>query len=170
MENTHDQHDQRIPLTAGFLSLPISDPERVPVPQTETAQNWFNIFVSEDSLCLEVVDWATYTYSAPVFLLEDATKRGYRLPTKAVKAVERFAVSGASVIAAMVDSIQTEMRAMARHEVTESHWLTQTEELIWLLVKAHVPDDIQLAVFVLLKPYRHYFDDDGRVVVKRRTP
>ena len=168
MENKHTEvarhmafcrATSRLLLTAGFLSLPMGD----------TARR-FSIFVSEGGTYLEIVDEATYTYSAPMFLLEDTERRGYKLPSEAVKAVERLADSGASVLAAMVASVKAELRAIARNEVTEgSRWLTQPESLIWQLVKAHVPADIEFAVYALLKAYQPDFDDTGRVVVKRRT-
>ena len=148
----------RLPLTAGVLSLPMGDTAR-----------GFSIFVSEGSLYLEIVDEATYRYSAPMFLLEDAERQGnHKLPSEAVKAVERLADSGASVLAAMVASIKAEMRAMARDSKLESKWYDHPEALIWQLVKAHVPADIEFAVYALLKAYRPDFDDTGRVVVKRR--
>lgn len=162
MEHTEDN---RLPLTAGILTLP-----------TEDQPCWFNIFVLDSNLYLEIAvqleiaDWVTHTYSAPMFLLDDARERGYELPETAVQAIERFAVSGAQVLEAMVDSIKTEMQAIARHAVTESRWLTQPEELIWLLIKVHVPDDIQLPVFGMLKKYRHVFDDDGKIQVERSEP
>lgn len=151
----HINHN-RLPITAGLLTLPNSD-----------TQKWFNIFVLEDSLHLEIQDWANYTYSAPVFLLKDAESRGYGLPEVAVQVMEQFTQSGGRVIEAMVASIKAEMRDIARRPERESQWLAKPEELIWRLVKIHVPEDIQLAVFALLKPYRHYFDDDGKIEIKR---
>lgn len=153
-----DKNTKRIPLTAGLLTLPNA--------QGET-QAWFNIFVLGSSLHFEIQDWTTYTYSAPVFLLRDAKSRGYGLPEVSVQAMERFTQSGGRVIEAMVASIQTEMQAMARNSKMESAWCDHPERLIWQLVKVHVPADIQLAVFALLKAYRHDFEADGAVVVKR---
>ena len=170
MEQTNDRH----PLTSGLLTLPNSDTQR-----------GFSIFVLGSSLYFEIQDGAqdgetgqrppcaapslTYTYSAPKFLLDDVRTQGdHRLPEASVEAMERFTRSGGQVIEAMVASIQTEMRDMARHEDTEGEWLTKPEALIWQLVKVHVPADIQLAVFALLKAYRPDFKEDGAVVIKRR--
>ena len=156
MEQTND----RLPLTSGLLTLPNSDTQR-----------GFSIFVLGSSLHFEIQDGATYTYSAPVFLLDAVRTQGYDLPDAAVAAIQRFAQSGGRVIEAMVASIQTEMRAMARNSKMESAWCDHPERLIWQLVKVHVPADIQLAVFALLQPYRHYFAEDDTVVVKRgKTP
>ena len=149
--------DDRRPLTAGFLSLPSGE------------TRGFNIFVLESRLWLEIMDWATYTYTAPMFLLKDAKARGYRLPTEAIRAIERFAQSGARVISAMVESIKAEMRHLALRPETQRRWLTEPEERIWRLVKAHVPDDLQFAVFSMLRKYRQNFDDEGKIVVKQRS-
>ena len=168
MEQTNDRH----PLTSGLLTLPNSDTQR-----------GFSIFVLGSSLYFEIQDGAqdgagqrppcaapslTYTYSAPKFLLDDVRTQGYQLPAVSVEAMDRLTHSGGRVIEAMVASIQTEMRAMAQNSKMESAWLDAPETLIWRLVKAHVPADIQLAVFALLKAYRPDFKEDGAVVVKRR--
>lgn len=150
------QTNDRLPLTSGLLTLPNSDTQR-----------GFSIFVLESSLHFEIQDGAIYTYSAPKFLLDDVRTQGYRLPEVSVQAMERFTQSGGRVIEAMLASVKSEMPEMARHEDTACEWLTKPEALIWRLVKAHVPADIQLAVFALLKAYRHDFEADGAVVVKR---
>lgn len=165
-----DKNTERLSLTAGMLTTP------------QGADAWFEIFVLENSLHFEISearhhderdrvtseqDWATYTFTAPVFLLKDAKSRGYRLPDISVQAMERFTQSGGRVIEAMVVSIKAEMQAMARNSKRESAWCDHPERLIWRLVKVHVPADIQLAVFALLKEYRHHFSEDGTVVVKR---
>jgi len=154
MEQTND----RLAITAGLLTL----------PNAQGTQAWFNIFVSESSLHFEIQEGATYTYSAPKFLLDDVRTQGYGLPAVSVEAMERFTRSGGRVIEAMVVSVKSKMPEMARHEDTACEWLTKPEALIWRLVKAHVPADIQLAVFALLKAYRPDFKEDGAVVVKRR--
>lgn len=153
MEQTNDRH----PLTSGLLTLPNSDTQR-----------GFSIFVLGSSLYFEIQDGATYTYSAPKFLLDDVRTQGYDLPDAAVAAIQRFAQSGGRVIEAMVASIQTEMRQLGRNAKMESAWCDHPERLIWRLVKAHVPADIQLALFALLKAYRPDFKEDGAVVIKRR--
>lgn len=175
MVHITEQTNDRLAITAGLLTL----------PNAQGTQAWFNIFVLESSLHFEIQEGAedgagqrppcaapslTYTYSAPVFLLDDVRTQGYRLPEVSVQAMERFTHSGGRVIEAMVASIQSEMRDMAQNSKMESQWCDHPERLIWGLVRTHVPADIQLPVFAMLKPYRHYFDDTGRIGIQRSEP
>lgn len=150
------KNTERLSLTAGLLTLPNAQGDA-----------WFEVFVSVDRLHFEIEGGTTRTYSAPVFLLDAAEKRGYVLPEASVQAIERLALSGVRVLTAMVDSIKTEMHAIARDPRLESEWCDHPERCIWRLIKTHVPADIQLAVYALLKRYRHYFDEKGAVVMKR---
>lgn len=151
-----NEKNDRLLLTSGFLSLP-----------TDSSPRWFRVFVLDTKIHLEVVKGEILSHRGPEFLLNDIKERGYILPTKAIETIERFMVSGANIITAMQKSIRAEMAILANRPHTQSRWVAEPEKNIWLLVKEHVPDDIQLAIYALLKCYRHNITEDGKIEIKR---
>lgn len=135
---------------------------------TQNNPCYFNVYVQDKKLCLEISDKKVKQFSAPGDLMDYMDARSYALPDAERNKLNGLCKAGFRVLSAIQHSLAVEIAQLADDDY-ESKWVEETDTMLREVIEKTVIEEFQEIIYQLLSDSTWFLTENGKLILRGGT-